>query len=263
MECAPVDFERADFEFMLEHGDQNITAAAEPTTPGSFTAFFDLSLRHDHDEADKLLEQARRHVQVYGDELSSSDTTDTTRIALVGTKPAVSATLLALLTRLRDLRCVNGFRVDSIYPWIQSSDSQPQRLLKLILEHHHVHGAAEPQVAPHRHFDFYVWEQSTASGYPTEMIAEITRIIHESGAVVDKPSVGIKHASGVADARRVHVRIVTSKFAETVKALLSQLPKYKGFAAFCNDTDADDSYILPTDRLGIANLVRTLAEGWN
>lgn len=262
-ECAPSDFEPADYKYMLEHGDQNVTGAAEPRTPGSYEVFFDVSLRSEHKEFDRLLAKATQHVQIYGDDIDSgSATTDIVRITLVGNKPNVRAVLTQLLAKAWLLPCVLGFRVDHIYPWLDKDEITAVQFAARVARERHATAAAEPQPAASKNFDFYFWERGKWSSYPVEAVRAVTAIVDSIGASIDKPSVSIKLASGVDDARRIHVRIVTNDLRSTLHALITELPKYRDFVAFCNNDDADDSFILPSDRQGVAELVRTLAREW-
>lgn len=130
------------------------------------------------------------------------------------------------------------------------------QLLRLAL------AAAEPQPTGERHFDFYFWRKlSHAHGLSVGAIdatvVELKRIV--APAQINGP-MPVKLFPGVPGACRFKVRVVTHDARKTIAQLVNKLPAMPEFVAFCNNYDADDSVIEPTDKAGIRAMAVELLE---
>lgn len=130
----------------------------------------------------------------------------------------------------------------------------------------HVLAAAEPLSTGERHFDFYFWRRAPRRALSVAEIDDtldaVTRVIAPSHATISGP-IPIKRFAAVKDACRVKVRVTTPNARNTIALLVNKLPLWSDFVAFCNDVDADDSFIEPTDKAGIRAMAVELLEEYD
>lgn len=187
-----------------------------------------------------------------------------TVVTCSGSPADVQKTLLFLLKRMTALIYVAGVRVKASDGWLNTDGLDIAGFTRVLMSRKvlaNVRAAAEPQPVSVRHFDFCFWERGQSSKYPDQALAAINRILKPVRAAAGEP-VQIKFVTGVDEARRVHVRVFTQQVVPTVKLLLAKLSTYPEFMAFCNNADADDSWIPTTDRQGINALAQTLVDEW-